>query len=57
MNDLELINQAEQLLARMDELMARCAARDAQARAQIARMRETIDQAEAVMARFDQLQS
>lgn len=56
MNDRELTNQAEAVLARMDQLMERCRQRDEEAAAIIARMRATIDQAEAVMARFDQLQ-
>lgn len=42
------------LLDQMDALMERCRRRDQECAARIARMRATIDQAEARMARFDQ---
>lgn len=56
MNDRELTTHAEAVLARMDQLMERCRQREEEAAALIARMRKTIEKAEAVMARFDQLQ-
>ena len=49
-------NFFDDLLAQLDAVMERCRRCDEQSAAIIANMRATIDQAEAEMARFDQLQ-
>lgn len=49
------MNDNFDLLDQLDALMERCRQRDEESAAIIARVRKTIDQAEAEMARFERL--